>query len=109
MPFEESAITNIQSRELTEDDYDLLLKLDQPAQPAVLPIFSSPVVDASPVTSTTIPDHILHSFPTEPLDHSNPLLLSKTSCQLCHNSFRRGDWVKRLPCKHRVCNICIQQ
>lgn len=82
-------IGSLQSRSLTESDYELLLQLDRPRNTSQ--------------TAGGVPERILNSFHVEPIDSDSPLLLSRAHCQVCMNSYRRGEWIRKLPCKHQVC------
>ena len=73
-------------RELTENDYETLLQLDCPPRPKTL----------------IIPTYVINSFRSEPLDHNHPLLKSRMSCLICNDHFHRGDWIRKMPCKHKV-------
>lgn len=99
IPFLSQSLTDdLQNRELTENDYDLLLQLDNSHH--------SSLMIGSPSSNSGVPPFVLNSFHTEPLDNDSPLLISGASCQICSNSFQRGDWVRRIPCKHKFHRQC---
>ena len=92
-------ITSLQSRSLTENDYEVLLQLDIPSN-------SSP---GSPRNSQMsgrhligVPERVINSFHVEPLDGTHPLIVGQATCQICGGEYLRGDWIKKLPCKHKV-------
>lgn len=91
-------VTSLQSRSLTENDYEVLLQLDG----------FSPQPDSNSTTargrnsSLAVSEGIVSSLRVEPLDSNHPLIVSRLCCQLCGGAYQRGDWVKKLPCKHKV-------
>ena len=92
-------ITSLQSRSLTENDYEVLLQLDIPSN-------STP---GSPRNSQTsgrhligVPERVINSLHVEPLDGTHPLIVGQATCQICGGEYLRGDWIKKLPCKHKV-------
>lgn len=100
-------IYTLQSRSLTERDYELLLQLDNPqSQDHTHTIASGPAtVDSSGVQERrgrVIPERIINSFHVEPVDSDSPLLQNGTQCGICSGGYQRGDWVRKLPCKHKV-------
>ena len=88
--FSPTIINSLQSRSLTESDYELLLQLDN----------QGGVAGSTP---QRVPERIINSFHVEPLDSHSSLLQQEACCQLCMNNYQRGDWIKKLPCKHKVC------
>ena len=87
-----TVITDLQQREITSDDYELLLQLDCP--PSAIP-------------RRALRPHVISSLPTEPLDHNNPLILGGFDCHLCSEMFARGDWICKLPCGHKVLQALV--
>jgi hypothetical protein len=83
-------LSDIQSRELTADDYDLLNQLDSSA---VEPL----------------PKHIVESFPKEKLQATHPLLSPGVQCRVCLCPFEVMQMVRVLPCRHRFHVKCIDQ
>ena len=51
---------------------------------------------------TGVPERVINTLHVEPLDGNHPLIVGGASCQLCRGQYRRGDWVRKLPCKHKV-------
>ena len=49
-----------------------------------------------------VPERVINTLHVEPLDGNHPLIVGQASCQICGGDYRRGDWVKKLPCKHKV-------
>ena len=89
---EQSLIDELHSRELTENDYELLLGLDNPQG----------LMIGSPSTSARVPHYVLNSFHAEPLDNNNKLIRQGQYCRICSEPYQRGEWIRKLPCKHRV-------
>eukprot|EP00731_Ephydatia_muelleri_P007698 Em0004g36a len=84
-------ISNLHSRSITEEDYDLLLQLDTP-----------------PGGGThLVPERALCSLPVKPLDSDSTLILNRAQCTLCNRVYTRGEWIKTLPCKHEFHRDCL--
>ncbi|XP_062505171.1 E3 ubiquitin-protein ligase ZSWIM2-like [Corticium candelabrum] len=83
-------LSDIQSRELTADDYDLLNQLD------------NSVVEP-------LPRHVVESFPIEKLKPSHPLLSPGVQCRVCLMPFKALQHVRVLPCRHRFHVSCIDR
>ena len=92
-------MNSLQSRSLTENDYELLLQLDN-SNPTTRE--TSQPHDSSQHRQS-VPDRVISSFHIEPLDGNHPLIVGGDSCQICYNAYCRGDWIRKLPCKHKVC------
>ena len=75
-------VQSLQSRALTHSDCRLLQQLDGPVGP--------------------VPARVLNSFPLKLLESGHQLLASGAMCEVCRQPYRRGDWVRRLPCRHKV-------
>lgn len=86
------AVANdLQSREITDDDYTLLLQLDG---------LSS--------EQSSIPENVLNSFPVERIPSDNHRLTkSDKKCGVCFHGYRPSQAVRRLPCKHEFHRHCI--
>ncbi|CAB4015338.1 E3 ubiquitin- ligase ZSWIM2-like [Paramuricea clavata] len=83
---------NLERREITEQDYNLLLQLD-----------------GSSVSQCSVPGHVLNSFPTETLADDNHRLIvnANEQCGVCLCSYRSSQVVRRLPCNHEFHRVCI--
>ncbi|KAJ3065367.1 E3 ubiquitin-protein ligase Zswim2 [Podochytrium sp. JEL0797] len=106
----ESQITTLQNRELTADDYDVLLSLSEPNPP--------------PIQVGITPLHIISTFPTRTLSYGDPLLRTITShetasafvrdtvkpkCEVCLASFASGQVVRQIPCLHSFHQSCVDR
>ena len=108
--------SSLQSRSLTEEDYDLLLSLDTPPQRSQPPgggvtrgsqSHSGGVAERSQPHGEGVAERVIASMHVEPLDGHHPLVVGGACCQLCGRGYSRGDWIKKLPCKHKVsCKPC---
>lgn len=89
---DENILTTLQQRELTDEDYDLLLGLDRKADGIPL---QKVLLDSLPVPVSTLPNE------SETIDKRLPL-----SCW-CKNSSLNSSKVYLLPCGHHVHEQCI--
>ena len=97
-------INTLQRRSLTENDYELLLQLDGFNSASVPQNEEAPQHSqgSGHNQSQSVPERVVNSFHVEPLDGNHPLIMGRDSCQICYNTYSRGDWVRKLPCKHKV-------
>lgn len=112
-------INSLQSRSLTENDYEILLQLDNSnVNSAVSASRETPPTGRGGAASQSrgqnrggsvhqqhrqsVPERVINSFHVEPLDGNHPLITGRDSCQICYYVYNRGDWVRKLPCKHKV-------
>ncbi len=94
-----SLVDSLQSRSLTERDYELLLQLDSQADSGE----TRPRARPDRSQRQGLPDWAINAFHVEPVDSSSDLLQNGGAvCEICSLSYRRGDWVRKLPCKHKV-------
>ena len=111
-------INSLQSRSLTENDYEILLQLDNSNVSNSASVSASgsavtPPTGRGGVASQSrgggsrggrsVPERVINSFHVEPLDGNHPLVAGRDSCQICYSVYSRGDWIRKLPCKHKVC------
>ena len=93
---------DLQRRELTDNDYELLLQLDRYRhvinEKKILSLINRPSIVRAAVHNAT--DKLISSFPVEALDYGHSLLSAQ--CHICQRSYHRGDWVHKLPCTHKV-------
>ena len=47
-------------------------------------------------------NHVISHLRAYPLAGDSVLLGRGVSCEMCGEVYRRGDWLRRLPCKHKV-------
>eukprot|EP01098_Paradermamoeba_levis_P017069 TRINITY_DN957_c0_g1_i1.p1 TRINITY_DN957_c0_g1~~TRINITY_DN957_c0_g1_i1.p1 ORF type:complete len:380 (+),score=117.19 TRINITY_DN957_c0_g1_i1:118-1257(+) len=81
-------IAQLQTRDLTPEDYELLLLLDKSVKPK------------------TVETKKVKGFPVVVVDQEN-LKQFEGSCTVCLVDFEIGDKVKTLPCKHYFHENCI--
>jgi len=81
-------LLDLQNRELTPEDYELLLMLDESVKPK------------------TISASIVDSFPTRKANSND---ISKDPCGVCLVEFCEGDDIKSLPCGHIYHAECISK
>ena len=122
-PFPSTLVNALQSRSLTDGDYDLLLSLDH--APSDTPPQRSRIARVGGVTDERLQrsqphgegvagqrsqprtegvagERVTNTLHVEPLDGNHPLIVGGAYCDLCHEAYVRGDWIKKLPCKHKV-------
>ncbi|XP_071477687.1 E3 ubiquitin-protein ligase Zswim2-like [Diadema antillarum] len=88
-----AVMSDLQNREITDEDYDTLLQLDSQAANQV----------------GTVPEHIVKSFPVETVRDGSGLLSLGTQCRVCLRSYSVGQLVRKLPCRHKFHASCIDQ
>ncbi|KAI9343562.1 hypothetical protein BDR26DRAFT_858332 [Obelidium mucronatum] len=124
-PLPDNQINDIQSRELTSDDYEILLSLGEDAAP--------PPATSGPEGYT--PLHIISGYPTRTLSYGDPLLsqilspsntgggndssssltgflrepTTKPKCDVCLSSFSVGEIVRQIPCRHTFHQHCVDR
>ncbi|CAF0715727.1 unnamed protein product [Adineta steineri] len=79
------------TRDITENDYDILLQLENAQSAAIM----------------GIPEHIVKSMPTERVHDRSRLLQHGEQCRLCLKAYQTGERVRRLPCRHKFHIDCI--
>ncbi|CAF3787582.1 unnamed protein product [Rotaria sordida] len=79
------------NRDITENDYDILLQLDNAQNAAIM----------------GIPENVVKSMPTERVHERSRLLQHGEQCRLCLRSYQIGERVRRLPCRHKFHIDCI--
>ena len=91
-----SMISDFQTRELTEADYETLLALD-----------------AGPQQQGSIPLHIVNTFPVIKLvsdaDKKKVRLDQDGKCKVCAIKIRHGELVRQIPCGHGFHQSCIDK
>ncbi|CAF1414770.1 unnamed protein product [Rotaria magnacalcarata] len=73
------------NREITENDYDILLQLENAQTTAIM----------------GIPENIVKSMPTERVHERSRLLQHGEQCRICLRSYQVGERVRRLRCRHK--------
>lgn len=82
-------------RELSEQDYDILLQLDQRN-------------GATNGNLSRIPEKVIKSWPNERIRENHKLLNPGYQCRVCLRNYEVGQVVRRLPhCKHKFHADCI--
>ncbi|XP_031571469.1 E3 ubiquitin-protein ligase ZSWIM2-like isoform X2 [Actinia tenebrosa] len=89
-PLPNAVMENLQAREITDADYDLLLQLDRAL-----------------ADHEGVPGHVLTTLPVEVLRDRHPLITSNTICQVCLSSFQPFHCVRKLACHHAFHRDCI--
>ncbi|ORX50406.1 hypothetical protein BCR36DRAFT_404515, partial [Piromyces finnis] len=84
----EGLIQNLQNRELSEEDYNTLLLLDQK------------------VIQGSIPLHVINSFPTKKVKYGDK---DKYSCVICNTTVKMNEIIRKLPCQHNFHQNCIDK
>lgn len=85
--------TSLAQREITEQDYDLLMQLEN----------SRPEVNLS-----QIPEKVIKSWPSERVRDNSLLLNPGMQCRVCLRPYKINDQVRKLPaCKHKFHLECI--
>ena len=79
------------TRDITEEDYDLLLQLD-----------NNGAQIGSELTEDTV-----KSFPLERVRVNSRLLAPGVQCRVCLSAYSVGHFVRRLPCDHKFHKECI--
>ncbi len=121
-------IISSQSRSLTENDYELLLQLDSPSVSRSSPSRVGVANHTSPprvgVTNHTSPpragvanhtspprggvsERVINALHVEPLDGDHPLIVGGANCEICGQEYNRGEWIRKLPCQHKVSTILL--
>ena len=87
--------TSLLRREISEQDYDLLLQLDQQNK-------------SNAEGFSKIPEKIIKSWPSERIRDNNKLLAPGYQCRVCLRNYEIGQLIRKLPaCKHRFHAECI--
>ncbi|XP_071812261.1 uncharacterized protein [Apostichopus japonicus] len=89
----EAVLTDMQNRELQDEDYELLLQLDSN--------------DAN--RASMIPEEVVKSFPIEKIREGGALTSPGVQCRVCLRGFTVGQVARRLPCRHKFHKDCIDR
>ncbi|KAJ7370193.1 E3 ubiquitin-protein ligase Zswim2 [Desmophyllum pertusum] len=89
-PLPNAVISDLQNRDISDGDYDLLLQLDRQ------------VTDED-----GIPANIIHNLPTQVLQESHRLIIDGSNCGVCLQGFQTHQCIKTLPCQHPFHITCI--
>nr|CAB3268066.1 E3 ubiquitin-protein ligase Zswim2 [Phallusia mammillata] len=91
--------SELQMREITENDYDTLLELDRPQNSTKIP-----------VDLAGLPDHVISRLPLIKVRPGGRLLAPGRQCRLCLRAYAVSQLVRRLPeCGHTFHRDCIDQ
>ncbi|BFY98253.1 hypothetical protein BsWGS_01293 [Bradybaena similaris] len=86
------AIANdLMNRDISENDYDLLLQLDRNSQGEL----------------SNLSEENLRAIPIERVKEGGALLALGCQCRVCLRGFTVGQFVRKLPCKHKFHKDCI--
>lgn len=89
-PLPNAVINDLQNRDISDGDYDLLLQLDRQ------------VTDQE-----GLPANIIYNLPTQVLQDRHKLLTDGNSCGVCLQGFQLRQCIKTLPCQHPFHITCI--
>jgi len=84
-------LLELQTRDLTPEDYELLLRLDES------------------VKKKTLTKTQCASFPSQNLDEEGVKSFVEKPCSICFCDYECGEKVRSLPCDHTFHNDCIDQ
>ncbi|XP_033762710.1 uncharacterized protein LOC117344164 isoform X2 [Pecten maximus] len=83
---------SLANREISENDYDLLMQLD----------------NNTSTQQSDIPESVINSFPLEKVRENGALLAPGIQCRVCLRGYQVGQFVRKLPrCKHKFHRDCI--
>lgn len=87
---------HLANRDLTDQDYDLLLQLDERNKAFEANNFS------------TLTEKIIKTWPSERVRENSSLLQPGIQCRICLKSYLLNQIVRKLPnCKHKFHSDCI--
>ena len=84
-------LVSLQHRDITAEDYELLLELDASVAPK------------------TVSESQLASLPVQHLVDDDACVKDDSFCSVCMMAFCAGEATKTLPCKHRFHDVCIDR
>ncbi|XP_064648018.1 E3 ubiquitin-protein ligase Zswim2-like isoform X2 [Lineus longissimus] len=88
----QALVSNLMGRDITNEDYDMLLQLDNHENSGVL----------------DIPEEVIKGFPLEKIrTGAHQLLQPGNQCRICLRGYHVPQFVRKLPCKHRFHVDCI--
>ncbi|XP_030836317.1 E3 ubiquitin-protein ligase ZSWIM2 [Strongylocentrotus purpuratus] len=88
-----AVMSDLENRDITDEDYDTLLQLDNAASNQM----------------SNVPEHVVKSFHVETVRDGSNLLSLGTQCRVCLRAYAMGQLVKKLPCRHKFHAECIDQ
>ncbi|XP_077978469.1 E3 ubiquitin-protein ligase Zswim2-like [Glandiceps talaboti] len=88
-----AVVSDLQNRDITENDYDVLLQLD----------------GQEGGTTDTLPESMVQALPTMTVRQGSLLLSPGAQCRICLRVYTAGQIVKKLPCRHEFHSSCINQ
>lgn len=89
-PSPNAVINDLQSRDISDGDYELLLQLDKE------------VTDRE-----GLPPNIIYNLPTQMLQDGHRLLCDGSTCGVCLQGFQQRQCVRTLPCQHAFHISCV--
>ncbi|XP_064614555.1 E3 ubiquitin-protein ligase ZSWIM2-like [Liolophura sinensis] len=87
----EAVMNDLLNREISENDYDLLLQLDSQGEAGL----------------RSVPEEALELFPLERVRESSQCLAPGVQCRMCLRGYQVGQYLRKLPCKHKFHRDCI--
>jgi E3 ubiquitin-protein ligase ZSWIM2 len=86
-------VQSLATREISDQDYDLLLQLDQASNQGPL---------------SQIPEKVIKAWPCERVKENSKLLDPGIQCRICLRAYQPSQIVRKLPsCKHKFHADCI--
>jgi len=96
-------VNELQGREITENDYETLLQLDQPST-------GNHQHNGIPVDLAGLPEYLINNLPTFKVGKSSKYLLPGRQCRLCLQQYKQGQFLRPLPdCGHVFHRSCIDK
>lgn len=89
-PLPNAVISDLQNRDISDGDYELLLQLDRQ------------VTDQE-----GLPANIIYNLPSQMLQDRHRLLIDGSTCGVCLQGFQLRQTVRTLPCRHAFHILCI--
>ncbi|CAL1533867.1 unnamed protein product [Lymnaea stagnalis] len=85
-------VNDLMNREISENDYDILLQLERNSEDREM---------------SNLTEESLQTIPIERVRDGGPLLAPGSQCRVCLRGFTVGQFVRKLPCKHKFHKDCI--
>ncbi|XP_059145371.1 uncharacterized protein LOC131932456 isoform X2 [Physella acuta] len=80
-------VNDLMHRDLSENDYDVLLQLERNSEGREL---------------SNLTEEAVQAIPLEKVREGGPLLALGSQCRVCLRGFSAGQFVRKLPCQHKL-------